>query len=145
MKEMAERAAAPHTFRTCGSCSRRWSSMAEFLDDRELSVVGLQVAGHMPEVNLMIFQHACGSTVSVLTARLRSLLPPPPNPATADLYGTERCRDHCLRLADWEACDLPCINAGDRRLLQAILRRKADPTSPPDAAHPPDSGPAPAR
>jgi hypothetical protein len=145
VNDVAERAAA--TFRICGSCGRRWSSVVEFLDDRELSVVGLQVAGHMPEVNLMIFQHACGSTVSLLTARLRLLLPLPGASVTVseDLFGTDRCRELCLDLGNWSTCELPCINAADRRLLKAVVDRKSSSIALPASSRPRGSGPAPAR
>jgi hypothetical protein len=119
----AERATG--TFRVCGSCRRRWASGDEFLDDPELRVIGLQVAGHLPEVNLIIFQHACGSSVSVLTSRLRFLRPDSEQkPGARDLFGTDKCRDFCLDLEDWTTCDRPCINAPDRELLVAVIRRK---------------------
>jgi hypothetical protein len=113
------------TFRTCGACRRSWPTADDFLDDPELQVVGLQVAGHMPEVNLLIFQHLCGSSVSVLTSRLRFLMPRMTvDPDLEDLFGTDVCRELCLDLEDWSDCDLPCVNAADRELLQAVLIRK---------------------
>jgi len=117
---------AASIFRSCGSCGRRWTTPHEFLHDAGLALVGLQVAEHRPESNLIVFEHACGSSVSVLTARLRPLAPD--TAAGADLpdrYGTEECRRLCRQVDEWSACDRPCVNARDRRLLQAVIALKA--------------------
>ena len=111
-------------FRTCGACRRRWATAEEFLDDPEVRVLGLQVAGHVPEANLIVFDHVCGSSVSLLTDRLRFLHPELPDPAHGDLFTSEQCKQHCLKLEDWTTCERPCINSRDRRLLRAVLARK---------------------
>jgi hypothetical protein len=112
-------------FRRCGACRRGWQTPDEFLDDPHVSVVGLQVAPHLPEANLLVFEHSCGSSLSVLTRRLRFLLPEPQEGAEAeDLYGAEECNRYCRRLEEWAMCDRPCVNARDRRLLNLILHRK---------------------
>jgi hypothetical protein len=133
---------SPRAFRTCGACRQRWLSAEDFLDDPQLRVVGLQVAPHVPEANLLVFEHGCGSSVSVLTRRLRSLLTEPEEkPAVDDVYGAPECNRYCQRLEEWAACDRPCVNARDRRLLQVILARKgavsSTPLTPRPAAAPP--------
>jgi hypothetical protein len=114
------------SFRTCGSCRAGWPTAAAFLEDAGVRVVGLQVAEHLPEANLVVFEHACGSSVSVRASRLRFLLP---DPAEGDdlpsLYGSEECQGLCKRLEEWKVCDRPCANARDRQLLQLVLRIKA--------------------
>ena len=115
-------------FRACGACGKRWPTAAAFLDDGALVVVGLQVAAHLPEANLIVFEHGCGSSVSVRTSRLRFLLPDPTEGAHAtDLFDTEQCQQLCRQLAEWAACDRPCVNARDRHLLQVRLRIKSWP------------------
>jgi len=100
--------------------------MREFLDDPALLLVGLQVAPHRPESNLVVFEHRCGSSVSVLTHRLRAVLPEAEAGAgSPDRYGTDECRGLCRQLDEWSACDRACVNAGDRRLLQAIIVRRS--------------------
>jgi hypothetical protein len=61
---MTEDPVAPDRFRTCGSCRRHWPTAAAFLDDAAVTVVGLQVAQHLPEANLIVFEHSCGSSVA---------------------------------------------------------------------------------
>ncbi len=138
---------SPRAFRACGACGQRWLTPERFLDDPRLRVVGLQVAPHAPEANLLVFEHGCGSSVSVLTHRLRSCLADAPRgDAVDDLYDAPECNRLCRRLEEWAACDRPCVNARDRRLLQVILARKgvtpphsgsAGPLTPPPAAAPP--------
>ena len=61
----------------------------------------------VPNANLLVFEHRCGSSVSLLTKRLRHLVPEHPSDAWPSLRGTDQCRRHCLSLADHEACDRP--------------------------------------
>ena len=113
-------------FRTCGSCRQGWSTAAAFLGDATITVIGLQVAEHLPDANLLIFEHACGTSVSVRAARLRFLLPDPADGADLpSLYGSEECQGLCRRLDEWKVCDRPCVNARDRQLLQLVLRIKS--------------------
>jgi hypothetical protein len=75
-------------------------------------------------VNLLVFEHRCGSTVSILTSRLRYLLPEHTGQDWRSLRGTEQCPGHCLSLADLEACDRPCTNAHDRQLIRIVQQLK---------------------
>ena len=108
-------------FKFCGSCKQEWRTWAGFVEDPAVRLRGLQsVAGH-PASNLLVFEHSCGSSVSVLASRLRHLLPPPDSEAPLPvLYGTQECRGHCRFLEDLEACDAPCANVHDRALILII-------------------------
>ena len=112
-------------FQSCGSCGKAWPSWDSFVLDPAVRLLGLQAVVTPPDINLLIFEHRCGSTISILSRRLRHLLPEPePSGPPARLLGTDQCRGHCLRLEDLEACDAPCSNARDRGLIQLILRMK---------------------
>ena len=117
---------AVEAFRACGSCGTEWMTPQDFLHDRRLLLIGLQVAAHRPEANLIVFEHACGSTVSVLTSRLGPLDPEAGAGGDfPDRYGSEECRGLCRQLDEWSSCDRPCVNARDRRLLQSVIALKA--------------------
>jgi len=93
--------------------------------DPAVRLLGLQAVVTNPDVNLLVFEHRCGSSISILSKRLRHLLPEPkPGDPSARLLGTEQCRGHCLRLEDLEACDAPCSNARDRELILIVQRIK---------------------
>jgi hypothetical protein len=111
----------PDPFRICGSCRREWATWDGFVQDPAVRLRGLQSLAVSPEANLLVFEHSCGSSISVLARRLRHLLPAldadGPLPV---LFGTEECRGHCRFVEDLEACDAPCSNVRDRALILLI-------------------------
>jgi hypothetical protein len=112
-----------HAFQTCGSCRQPWRTWDEFVLDPAVRLLGLQAVPGLPDANLLVFEHACGSSVSILTKRLRHLLPDTAvNPGWPSLRGTEQCPGHCRSLADLAACDRPCSNARDRELIKLVQR-----------------------
>jgi hypothetical protein len=112
-------------FRACGSCGKRWRDWQAFLDDPGLRLLGLQSAAHAPETNIIVFEHSCGSSVSVLAAKLRHLIRQPKEQQNLPvLYGTEKCAKHCAYLSDLAVCQNACANAADRRLVRLIKDRK---------------------
>ena len=112
-------------FQTCGACKRVWSTWESFVLDPAVLLLGLQPMTSNPDFNVLVFEHSCGSSVSILTPRLRHLLPEPePDAPSVRLMGTEQCRGHCRFLEDLAACDAPCSSARDRRLILLILQMK---------------------
>ena len=79
----------------------------------------------MPDANLLVFEHCCGSSISILAKRLRHILPDA-EPATElqNLFGTDPCNQYCRFLDSLTACDRPCANARDRRLIHTVLKMK---------------------
>lgn len=125
MPDPSNDAAGP--FQTCGSCKRVWPTWDSFVLDPAVRLLGLQAVVSMPDVNLLVFEHGCGSSISILSRRLRHLLPEPrPGDPSVRLLGTDQCRGHCLRLEDLEACDAPCSNARDRELIHLVQRLRKE-------------------
>jgi hypothetical protein len=119
-----ECAAGP--FQICGSCKRVWTTWDSFVLDPAVRLLGLQSELAIPDVNLLVFEHGCGSSISILSRRLRHLLPEPqPGDPAIRLMGTAECRGHCRYLGDLEACDAPCSNARDRTLILLVQRMKS--------------------
>jgi hypothetical protein len=116
---------ADRTFQICGSCRRRWPTWDQFVRDSDVRLLGLQSEITKPDINLLVFEHSCGSSISILSRRLRHLLPEPqPGDPAERLMGTAECRGHCLHLEDLEACDAPCSNARDRELILFVQRMR---------------------
>jgi hypothetical protein len=112
-------------FRVCGSCGHEWPDWRSLVDDTSLRLLGLQVVPGLPDANVLVFEHACGTSVSVLTSRLRHLLPDESGAeARPLLFGTDRCSGHCRVLEDFSRCDQLCANARDRRLAILILETR---------------------
>lgn len=108
-------------FQTCGSCRVGWDSWDTFVVDPRIRLLGLQAVPHVDDASLLVFEHACGSSISILTKRLRHLLPGPAD-GWPSLRGTDQCPGHCVSLADLAACDRPCSNARDRDLIELVER-----------------------
>jgi hypothetical protein len=88
-------------------------------------LLGFQAVSDLPEANLFMFEHSCGSSISILAKRLRHLLPVTKDEATLpSLFGTNECHAHCKFLDHLVACDRPCANRRDRRLLLMLLEMK---------------------
>jgi hypothetical protein len=106
-------------FRACGMCGRQWMTREELIADPELRLLGLQAIVDLPESNLVVFEHSCGTSVSVLATRLRDLLTDEPEgqEPLPLLFESPACGGHCGKLDDLEACEQPCSNARDRRLV----------------------------
>jgi len=113
------------SFRTCGSCRQDWRSWEDFLRDPGVRLLGLQAIIDLPDANLLVFEHRCGSSVSVLASRLHQLLPDSQDSSGwPSLRTSDQCGGHCHRLEDLQQCERPCINARDRRLILQVVEMK---------------------
>jgi hypothetical protein len=119
--------AGKEPFRTCGSCGGVWRSWEEFVRDPGVRLLGLQAIFNLPDANLLVFEHRCGSSVSVLASRFRQLLPDSQDfSGRSSLRGSDQCSGHCLHLENLQQCDQPCINARDRRLILRLIEMKRE-------------------
>jgi hypothetical protein len=123
-------------FRSCGSCQQAWRDWRELVLDPALRLLGLQIAPGRPEGNLLVFEHDCRSSVSVLASRLRPHLGGDDEATSLpSLFESEACSGRCRFLENLEACDRPCANARDRRLALAVLEARRSRATP-EPRHP---------
>lgn len=109
----------------CGSCRATWPDWQSFVLDPGLRLLGLQAVPDLPDSNVLVFEHRCGSSVSVFASRLRHLLSTgSPERELPRLFGTEACEGHCRLIDDLASCSQPCGNARDRHLAILILDMK---------------------
>lgn len=122
-----EHCGPPPAFQICGSCKLSWPTWDSFVLDPAVRLLGFQAVIANPDLNLLVFEHRCGSSISILARRLRHLLPEPEwcRPS-ATLFATGQCHGHCRFLADLEMCDSPCVNAYDRRLILLVNQMKKE-------------------
>jgi hypothetical protein len=112
-------------FRTCGACGRNWETWQDFVYDPQVRLLGMQAIYGLPDANLIVFEHRCGSSISVLAHRLRHLLPPDAaDESLPNLFGTETCSEYCRFVDNLAQCDRPCTNARDRRLTLLVHEMK---------------------
>jgi hypothetical protein len=117
-------------FRKCGSCGKEWRHWRDFVLDPRLRLLGLQAYPELPDANLIVFEHSCGTSVSVLAKRLRPMFHEPDGGSTLPLlFGTESCSGRCRRIEDLQECDRACVNARDRRLMLRLLEMRRTQTA----------------
>ena len=113
-------AAPAGAFQVCGACRTPWPSWDAFIADPGIRLLGLQAVLTHADASLLVFEHRCGSSVSILTRRLRHLLPRDGSEAWTSLRFTDACPGHCYSVRDHLQCDQHCLHARDRRLLELI-------------------------
>ncbi len=119
---------ADQPFQRCGSCGALWNEWSDFILDPFIRLLGFQAVSGLPDANLLVFEHRCGSSVSVLAKRLRRLISGSEDETVLpSLFGSNECNQHCRSLENLEACDRPCANARDRRLILTLLNIKRNP------------------
>ncbi len=112
-------------FKRCGACGQAWRTWEDFVGDPAVKLLGLQAVPTVPDASVLVFEHRCGSSISVLTRRLHHLLPADdPTRAWPSLRGTDECARHCFSLEDHAPCDRHCRNARDRELLAVVQLSK---------------------
>jgi hypothetical protein len=112
-------------FKECGSCGHAWTDWQSFVLDPAARLLGLQAIPGLPDSNLLVFEHSCGSSVSMFARKLRHLLSTEDQGADRPLlFGTETCSGHCRVIENLATCDRPCANARDRRLAVLIAEAK---------------------
>ncbi len=112
-------------FQKCGSCGRMWNEWQDFILDLDVRLLGFQAMPGLPDANLLIFVHGCGSTISILAKRLRHILPGPEQvDDLPSLFDTDTCNKYCRFIENLETCDRRCVNARDRKLILMLLRMK---------------------
>lgn len=111
-------------FKRCGACGFIWKNDRDFIFDDRVHVLWLQVIPGHPDANCIIFEHrGCGSTISVLTPKLRHWLPERFD-YRENLYGTDKCNAHCNTRETMAACEKKCVNAQDRELVRMFIALK---------------------
>jgi len=105
-------------FKTCSQCGFVWRGRTSFLSDPTLNLIGYQVHFEELSAGLFLFNHNCGTTLSVQAKEFRDFY----GGAifTERLMGTEQCQGSCLRQDDLRPCPEKCECAYVREVLQVI-------------------------
>jgi len=123
-------------FKVCGSCRHTWRTWEDFVADPEVRLLGLQSSDTVPAATVLVFEHWCGTSVSILTRRLHHLVPDHPAVDWPSLRDSDECPGHCLDTADRAPCNQRCRHSLDRDILALIvahrMARKRTIQSPPD-------------
>jgi len=108
----------PTDFKTCQTCAYRWMTRADFLTDNHISLVGYQVNFNKLEAGLFLFNHNCGTTLSMQVKDFKDLYN---GPIYRDrCTGKEECPGYCLRKDKLDPCLAKCECAFVREIMQLI-------------------------
>jgi hypothetical protein len=105
-------------FKQCPSCRRTWDDYTEFLADPCLQLIGYQVFFEELSGGLFLFNHSCGTTLSITVETLQHLYDGPVYSERAT--GTERCPGLCLIENETSPCPVKCECAYVRSIMQTI-------------------------
>lgn len=108
----------PVSFKICSLCGFVWRGRTSFLSDPSLHLVGYQVHFEELSAGLFLFNHSCGTTLSVQAKEFQDLCGGPM--FSERLTGTEECQGSCLHEDDLRPCPAKCECAYVREVLQVI-------------------------
>jgi hypothetical protein len=97
-----------------------WHGRTSFLSDPTLRLIGYQVHFQELTAGLILFNHNCGTTLSVQAKAFQDFYEGPM--FTERLTGTEACQGSCLHEDDLRPCPAKCECAYVREVLQVILQ-----------------------
>jgi len=82
-------------------------------------MIGYQVDFEELMAGLFLFNHICGTTLSIKAGDFQDLYDGPL--FVERLRGTEKCEDHCLHKSDLRPCPTKCECTYVREIVQVIL------------------------
>ena len=106
-------------FKQCPSCGEVWQTQQNFLNDRNLNIIGYQVNFLRLELGYFLFNHnKCRTTLSLLANSFKNLYSGPVykerKTQTAD------CPEYCLKESALDPCPAYCECAYVREIIQII-------------------------
>jgi hypothetical protein len=107
------------SFKICSRCGFVWPGRTSFLSDPSLHLIGYQVHFEELTAGLILFNHSCGTTLSIQAKEFQDLYSGPM--FSERLNGTEECQESCLHEDDLRPCPAKCECAYVREVLQVIL------------------------
>ena len=105
-------------FKTCPMCECVWTARELFLADPQVELLGYQPDFRELTSGLLLFNHACKSTLSIPVAEFRDLYNGPI--FEQRVLGTDACPGHCLHSSLLLPCPAACECAYVREIIQMI-------------------------
>ncbi len=112
MSQVAEK------FKICQNCQKSWLTRAEFLADKEVSVVGYQANFVALGKGFFLFNHSCQNTLSVAVQAFVDLYAGPI--FQESMSGSVHCAGYCLQRNILKPCPEACECAYVRAILQHL-------------------------
>ena len=107
-------------FKQCPACRTTWFDYTDFLADPCLQLIGYQALFENLSKGLFLFNHSCGTTLSISVETLQHLYDGPVY--TERVIGSKRCPRHCLIKSETRPCPAKCDCAHVRSIMQIIKK-----------------------
>ena len=109
-------------FKICKKCEHTWATRKKFLEDVNIELVGYQVHFQELTLGLFLFNHDCGTTLSVYANQFVDLYEGPIFSKRAT--GSKECPGYCLEKGNLSPCSVECECSYIREILQHIKTYK---------------------
>jgi hypothetical protein len=109
---------AMKNFKSCKVCDFSWQDRNGFLSDPGIEIIGYQVDLLGKKDGFFLFNHKCGTTLSVPVSVFGDLYDGPKYKNI--LTDSEQCQGHCLDENDLSHCGTECKFAFGREIIQVI-------------------------
>lgn len=107
-------------FKQCSMCRHPWRNRDDFLADPDLEIIGYQACFDSITDGLFLFNHQCGTTLSVKVEDFDDLYEGERYEQAAT--GTDECSGFCLDMQELKACSASCRYAYVRDIIQLIKK-----------------------
>ncbi len=108
-------------FKKCSNCGVEWQTREDFIHDEEVILLGYQPNFVMLSKGLFLFNHKCGSTISVRVHFFADLYQGPM--FDNSLTGSSECLGYCLHQNELRPCLAEC-ECSYVRFVLGLLKSK---------------------
>ncbi|OGV53648.1 MAG: hypothetical protein A2X49_06245 [Lentisphaerae bacterium GWF2_52_8] len=105
-------------FKKCNCCGSTWRSIDDFLSDPAIKLIGYQANFVELELGLFLFNHSCGSTMSIEVQTFSHLYDGPF--FKKRMTGSPTCQGLCIKRHELGRCPTECECAYVREVMQII-------------------------
>ena len=105
-------------FKQCTKCHHCWESREVFLGDPNLKIIGYQANFVNLEMGAFLFNHSCGTTMSILAEDFVDLYHGPFYEGRET--GGDKCPGYCLKTEELHPCSAHCECSYVREIVSII-------------------------
>jgi len=102
----------------CPVCSKKWESVEDFISDPETKIVGYQVNFDNLKLGFLLFDHVCGTTISLQVEEVKHLYDGPIYIERKTLG--EECPTYCIKQSELRPCPAKCECAWVREVISIL-------------------------
>lgn len=111
---------ALQVFKECLPCGNKWFARDDFLEDSSIEITGYQVNLDDLLAGTFLFNHSCGSTLSLSVRYFNGLYEGPIFKERAT--GSDDCPEYCLYQDQLDKCSARCECAYVRNIIDIIKK-----------------------